>query len=84
MFAAALVTVASVIAADVWPWLGFVTAVILGLLGMICASRRRGLAWLVCGGLATGIFVSRANTQRLARPIRAGTAQEDIVAAATD
>ena len=66
MFAAALVSVASVIAADVSPWLGFLIAGVFALIGMAYASRWRGMAWFICGGIAAVVFVSRAHTQQLA------------------
>jgi len=66
MFAAALVTVVSVLAAEVMPWLGFAMALLCAVLGAACGSWRRGLAWLCCGMLAASVFVSRKHTQRIA------------------
>jgi competence protein ComEC len=66
LFAAALVTVACVLAANVIPWMGLATAGIFALLGTACSSWRRGMAWLVCGGLAAGVFTVRNNTRRMA------------------
>ena len=66
LFAAALVTVACVIAADAMSWLGLAAAVISALLGTACATWRRGLAWFVCGGLAAGVFTMRTNARRMA------------------
>lgn len=66
LFAAALVTVACVLAAEAEPWLGLAAAGVMALLGTACGSWRRGLAWLACGALAAGVFTARKNTRRLA------------------
>ncbi len=66
LFAAALVTVACVLAAETEPWLGLAVAGILALLGTARASWRRGMAWLLCGALAAGVFTMRNNARRIA------------------
>jgi ComEC/Rec2-related protein len=66
LFAAALVTVACVLAADTEPWLGLAAVAISALVGRACASWRRGFAWLVCGIIAAGVFTLRNNARRMA------------------
>jgi ComEC/Rec2-related protein len=66
LFTAALVTVACVLAAQSQPWLGLAAAGILALLGTASASWRRGVAWLLCGGIAAGVFTMRNNARRMA------------------
>jgi ComEC/Rec2-related protein len=66
LFATALVTVACVLAAETEPWLGLAAAGVMALLGAVCGSWRRGLAWFVCGALAAGVFTTRNNARRMA------------------
>lgn len=66
LFAAALVTVACVLAADASPWLGLAAPLVAAWLGTACSSWRRALAWLSCGIITTGVFMMRDNARRMA------------------
>ena len=66
LFAAALVTVACVLAADQRPWSGLAAAVVAGWLGTACATWRRGIAWLAFGIIAAGVFILRDNARQTA------------------
>ncbi len=66
MFAAAVVAVASVAAADAWPWCGLAAAVFFAVLGVACGSWQRGLVWLACGATAAGVFIWRGTAQEAA------------------
>ena len=72
MFAAALVTVAGVAAADADPLWGVLAVVVCTMAGLIFCVWRHALAWLLCGGLAVGVFTwrerarERAETELLA------------------
>jgi ComEC/Rec2-related protein len=66
LFAAALVTVACVLDADARPWLGLAAALVAGCLGTACSTWCRGLVWLTCGIIATGVFMMRDHTRRMA------------------
>lgn len=59
LFAAALVAVACVLAADVHAWWGLAVAAACALTAAGCGVWRHGLAWLVCGGIAVGVFTWR-------------------------
>lgn len=59
LFVAAVVAAACVMLADRQPWWGVMAAVFFGVAGLLSAGWRRGLAWLVCGGVAVGVFVWR-------------------------
>jgi competence protein ComEC len=52
-----------VLAAD-WNWsAGLALAALLGVAGGVVVNRRVGLAWLVCGGVAVGVFTWRNDTR---------------------
>jgi len=59
MFAAAVVAAACVLAADAHLWWGFLAAAVFALTATACGAWARGLAWLVCGGIAVGVFAWR-------------------------
>jgi competence protein ComEC len=56
MFAAALVTVAGVAAADTGAQWGFLTVLLCAAAGLGCGVWHHALAWCLCGGLAVGVF----------------------------
>jgi ComEC/Rec2-related protein len=56
LFVAALAAAASVAAADAHPALGLLAAAAFGAAGALAAGIRRGLIWLLCGGLAVASF----------------------------
>ena len=63
MFAAAVVAAACVAAADVWPGWGLATAAACALTAASYGAWRHGLAWLVFGGIAVGVFTWREGTR---------------------
>jgi ComEC/Rec2-related protein len=66
LFAAALVTMACVIAAEISPWLALAVTGACTLSGAACVSWRAGLAWLLCGAIAAGVFTLRNDARRMA------------------
>ncbi|MCU0777134.1 MAG: ComEC/Rec2 family competence protein [Akkermansiaceae bacterium] len=66
LFAAALVTVAGVAAADMGlPW-GLLAVSLCVATGLICGGWRQALTWFVCGGLAVGVFTWRESSRERA------------------
>ncbi len=59
LFLAALAAAACVLTADWNGYAGLGLAVLLGLAGVSLQGGRVGLAWLVCGSLAVGVFTGR-------------------------
>jgi ComEC/Rec2-related protein len=66
LFAAALVTVACVLAAESGPWSALAAAGISAMLGAAISSWRAGMAWCLCGTLAAGGFMLRNESQQMA------------------
>lgn len=66
LFAAALVAVACVVAADVTPAWGLVLAVAFAVVATACGAWLHGLAWGVCGVIAVSVFSWRQDAQSLA------------------
>lgn len=73
LFVAALVAVACVLAADAHAWWGLVVAAACALTASACGAWRHGLSWLVCGGIAVGVFTWRDGTRARAEAEFANT-----------
>lgn len=67
LFAAALVTVAGVAGADGDPRWGALAVALCATAGLICCGWRHALAWLLCGGLAVGVFSWRERAREHAQ-----------------
>jgi ComEC/Rec2-related protein len=66
LFAAAVVAAACVMFADWHPRWGLAAGLVFCAAGVFSAGWRRGLAWLLCGGLAVGVFAWRDGGRRSA------------------
>jgi ComEC/Rec2-related protein len=66
LFAAALVTVAAVAAADADPLWGALAVALCATAGLVGCGWRHALAWLLCGGLAAGVFTWREDARERA------------------
>ena len=64
LFAAALVCVICVLAADAQPAWGVAAAVSAGITGAWSGGWRRGLSWLICGCAAGATLLARDHSQR--------------------
>ncbi|MEO0017577.1 MAG: hypothetical protein RLZZ522_860, partial [Verrucomicrobiota bacterium] len=74
MFVAALVTVGCVLAADGTLAAGLGAAAAFGLTGALLKNRRVGLAWLLCGGIAAGVFTWRKEVRESGQTALLGSA----------
>jgi len=74
LFATALVAAACVALANWQPVAGLLAGGVLGAAGAFGAGWRRGVAWLLCGWLAVGVFAWRDGSRRAAeRELSAAT-----------
>jgi competence protein ComEC len=66
LFLAALVAATCVLTADRNPYTGLGLAVVLGMAGGLLRGWRVGLAWLICGAMAVGVFTWRNEARKAA------------------
>jgi ComEC/Rec2-related protein len=74
LFVAALIAVGCVLAADRSRLLGAVAALCFGGIGLLLAGWRRGLVWILCGGVAVAVFCVKKESR--------AEAEEKLVGAA--